>query len=276
MTGQLSEQINDLQLFLAVMKSAKDKDRIMNVWDRDIRAVEYALSRLTAPHAQEATAPANGAAKRLVALLEKNAEGYLPGYGNVINVTVSVTDAKALIDLLSPPTASPAAAQGEISAQGLAAMLEPLIFRKTILKDSEGGIADAIAEWRGEDSLEFANNLLGEVCLAMAYKAIYLLRDKPALRAASPAPGEGWRPIETAPFMDQGRGYLNTVDPILISDGKTVRPHTRVMKTNDGKIGLFADDYKPKFWMPFPSPPALASTSAPSSPTPDDTEGGRK
>ena len=38
----------DLQATLATMKSAKEKDGLMNIWDRDIKAVEDAIETIEA------------------------------------------------------------------------------------------------------------------------------------------------------------------------------------------------------------------------------------
>lgn len=65
----------------------------------------------------------------------------------------------------------------EVSDKALAMMFEPIIWRQVI--GGEGGIPDAIAHWRKQDSLEDANKILEELCLKLAQKARAVLTKAP-------------------------------------------------------------------------------------------------
>jgi hypothetical protein len=71
-------------------------------------------------------------------------------------------------------TATSAPANGHrLSEQAVAAMIEPLVWRQSI--GGEGGISDAIADWRGEDSLVESNKIVEELCLKIARKMLAVI-----------------------------------------------------------------------------------------------------
>jgi hypothetical protein len=74
--------------------------------------------------------------------------------------------------LRTPATSAPATGH-RLSDQAVAAMIEPLVWRQQI--GGEGGISDAIADWRGEDNLVESNKIVEELCLKIARKMLAVI-----------------------------------------------------------------------------------------------------
>jgi hypothetical protein len=75
----------------------------------------------------------------------------------------------------------------KLSDKALAAIIESVIWRQSILPGGDGGISDAIAEWRSEDHLRESNKIIEELALKIAQRVLKYMPDSPVPTGAGEA-----------------------------------------------------------------------------------------